>query len=328
MTSEHHLVDPDLRAFVDSLPPLDMDAAALAETRATLARLTATIPQEHPDCVVEGATARSPEHDHGVPLVVVRPRRPAPDGPGRTALLWMHGGGYLLGHAEQDVPYLGDLSAELDLVAVSVDYRLAPEHPHPAPVEDCYAALVWVHQHAAELGIDPRRVVLAGQSAGGGLAAALSTLARDRGGPAIARQVLVYPMLDDRTAAEDADLAPHAGRLMWTAASNRFAWTSLLGREPGSAAVSPYAAAARAEDLRGLPATFLDVGALDLFAEEVIDYARRLVRAGVPTDLHVVAGAVHGYAQAGDLPICRDHQARVRGAIASIAGQAGTNLVK
>lgn len=319
-----HLVDPDLLGFVEALPPLDLHEGVLAESRALVDRLLSLVPLEHPGVVLARATARSRHEEYDVPLVVLRPaaddgepgERPPRSGAAgrRVALVWMHGGGYLLGRAEQEVPSLAGLVAEHGLVAVSVDYRLAPEHPHPAPVEDCYAALVWVHEHAEELGIDPARVIVGGESAGGGLAAALSTLARDRGGlpSPIAQQILIYPMLDDRTAAADAQLSPHAGQFMWTPASNRFGWRSLLGgQEPGAADVSPYASAARAENLGGLPPTYLEVGDLDLFVDEVVAYARRLIRAGVPTDLHVIAGAVHGYRHAGDLPICRDHRARL-----------------
>ncbi|MFC5727875.1 MULTISPECIES: alpha/beta hydrolase [Nocardioides] len=316
----HHLLDPDLLAFVEALPPSDMDEPALAETRALLGRLIASIPLEHPGCEVTRTRAASRHEEYDVPLVVVRPRPVRDDGVPGTAVVWMHGGGYLAGQAEQDVPLLADLAAELGVVGVSVDYRLAPEHPHPAPVEDAYAGLAWVHEHAEELGIDRDRVIVAGESAGGGLAAALSTLARDRAELPIAKQLLVYPMLDDRTARPDAELSPFAGQLLWTPASNRFGWRSLLGEEPGAPGISPYASPARAEDLHGLPPTYLEVGELDLFVDEDVAYGHRLIKAGVPTELHVIAGAVHGYNHAGDLPICRDHRARIHRAIETVGG--------
>ena len=185
------------------------------------------------------------------------------------------------------------LAEELGCVIVSVDYRLAPETPHPGPVEDCYAGLAWTFAHAGELGIDPARVGVAGESAGGGLAASLALLARDRGEHRLAFQHLTYPMLDDRTCITD--VHPHTGAFIWTPHNNRFGWSALLGHDPGGQAVSPYAAAARAEDLSGLPPTFIATGALDLFLDEDIDYARRLIRAGVPTELHVYPGAFHGF---------------------------------
>ncbi|HEY1119182.1 MAG TPA: alpha/beta hydrolase [Acidimicrobiales bacterium] len=314
---------PELRAFVDFMRPGgDVDETTLPLARKELAAQMAMLPAEHPGCEVTRASARS-EDGYDVPLVVVRPLAGAGTGTGRPAIVWAHGGGYVAGHAEAGTPFLAELATDLGMVGVSVDYRLAPEHPHPAPVQDALAGLLWTHEHAADLGIDRARIAVGGESAGGGLAAALSTLARDRGGPAICRQLLVYPMLDDRTAAEGTRPGPGVGEVMWSPASNRYAWRSLLGGvEPGSADVSPYASAARAEDLRGLPPTFIDVGDLDLFAEECVAYAERLVRAGVPTDLHVVAGAVHGYVYAGDdLEVCRDHRDRVRTFLAGPEGR-------
>jgi acetyl esterase/lipase len=200
----------------------------------------------------------------------------------------------VLGSADQDEGTVKEIVSAVGCAAVSVDYRLAPETPHPGPVEDCYAALMWLHAHAAELGVDPDRIAIGGASAGGGLAAALALLARDRGEVALAFQLLIYPMLDDRTVTHS-DPHPLTGEFIWTPDANRFGWFSLLGQEPGGADVSPYAAAARAEDLAGLPPTYISVGALDLFLEEDMEYARRLIRAGVPTELHVYPGAYHGF---------------------------------
>ena len=308
-------VHPELREFVASVPPGDIDASTLPLARQEVARLASMVPLEQPGVEVSRATVRSRHEEYDVPLVVVRPDAGtgAAAGP-RPAVVWLHGGGYVAGQADAEVPFLARVAVEHGAVGVAVDYRLAPEHPHPAPVEDAHAALVWVHEHAEDLGVDPARVAVGGESAGAGLAAALSTLARDRGGPAIARQLLVYPMLDDRTAADCASHPPGAGELMWKPASNRFAWESLLGGvEPGSADVSPYASPARAEDLRGLPASLHDGGGQGRFVAECIAYAHRLVRAGVPTDLHVVSGAVHGYVHAGEeLAIVRAHRDRVR----------------
>jgi triacylglycerol lipase len=160
-------------------------------------------------------------------------------------------------------------------------------------VEDCYAALQWLHANAGELGVDPARIAIRGESAGGGLAAALALLARDRGGPAIAHQNLIYPMLDDRTCITR--LPAHLGAFVWTPQANAFGWRSLLGQEPGAADISPYAAPARAEDLAGLPPAFIAVGALDLFLIEDMDYARRLIEAKVATELHVYPSAYHGF---------------------------------
>jgi acetyl esterase/lipase len=213
---------------------------------------------------------------------------------GLPAVLWIHGGGYVIGRPEQNQPLADSLVSELGCVVVSVDYRLAPETPHPGPVEDCYAALQWMHAAAAELGVDTTKVAVAGESAGGGLAAAVCLLARDHQEPPICQSLLVYPMLDDRTVTK-ADAHPYTGQFIWTHDDNAYGWTALLGEPPGGKQVSPYAAPARATDLTGFPPTFVSVGALDLFSEECLDFARQLMRAGVPTDLHVYGGAFHGF---------------------------------
>jgi acetyl esterase/lipase len=178
-----------------------------------------------------------------------------------------------------------------------VDYRIAPEHPHPTPVEDCYAALRWLAEGAATLGVDPARIGVMGDSAGGGLAAGVCLLARDRGGPPVAAQLLIYPMLDDRTHTPDPALLPF---LTWSYDDNITGWAALLGDKAridgaGTGAVSPYAAPARATDLTGLPDTYIDVGDLDIFRDEDITYARRLSDAGVPTELHLHPGCPHAF---------------------------------
>ena len=210
------------------------------------------------------------------------------------ALVWIHGGGYVLGSPQADGLQMKSLVSQLGCAVVSVDYRLAPESPFPAGVEDCYAALRWTHAQAQELGVDRARVAIGVTSAGGGLAAALALLARDRAELQVAFQVLLVPMLDDRTAVA-ADPHPFTGEFTWTPAKNLFGWTALLGGTPGGEGVSPYAAPARAESLAGLPPTYISTGALDLFLEEDMEYARRLMRAGVPTELHVYPGAFHGF---------------------------------
>jgi acetyl esterase/lipase len=173
-----------------------------------------------------------------------------------------------------------------------VDYRIAPEHPHPTPVEDCDAALRWLAANAAALGVDPARIGVMGDSAGGGLAAGVCLLARDRGDPPVAQQLLIYPMLDDRIHTPDTRLLPF---LTWTYDDNVTGWAALLGDNAGADAVPPYAAPARATGLTGLPATYIDVGDLDIFRDEDIAYARRLSDAGVPTELHLHPGCPHAF---------------------------------
>jgi acetyl esterase/lipase len=206
------------------------------------------------------------------------------------------------------------LATELGCVIVSVDYRLAPETPFPGPLEDCYAALRWLHDGAAKLGVDPARIATKGESAGGGLAAGLALLARDRGEIPIAFQCLTYPMIDDRP---PADPNPYVGEFVWTPKSNRFGWRAYLGREPGGDDVSPYAAAARADDLAGLPSTLIIAAALDLFLEENLEYARRLARAGVAVELQLYPGAVHGFQMAGESELGRRYHRDCRDALAA-----------
>lgn len=221
----------------------------------------------------------------------------------RPAILWIHGGGYVIGAARQDDPVCARLALALDAVVVSVDYRLAPEHPFPTPVEDCFAAYSLLHAEAAAIGIDPARVAIAGRSAGGGLAAALALLVHDRGAPAPALQLLVYPMIDDRTVARPED-TPHFR--LWNGPSNRYGWACYLGREPGGDDVPEHAAPARRQDLRGLPPAWVGVGTRDLFHDEDLAYAARLRDAGVPVTVEVVEGAFHGFdAVAPDAPVSR-----------------------
>jgi acetyl esterase/lipase len=186
-----------------------------------------------------------------------------------------------------------EAAAELGLAVVSVEYRLAPENPHPAPVEDCYAGLLWTVEHADELGIDPGRIVVSGASAGGGLAAATALLARDRGGPVLLGQLLLCPMLDDRNDSYSA--RQMAGLGIWDRGFNQFGWTSLLGEAQGGPDVSPYAAPARATDLSGLPPAFIDVGSAETFRDEAVEYASRIWRAGGVAELHVWPGGFHGF---------------------------------
>lgn len=211
--------------------------------------------------------------------------------PGRVpGVLYIHGGGYIFGNADMMDPALQQLVPEVDCVIVSVDYRLAPEHPFPAPLEDCYAALVWFAANAEALGVDASRIAVVGPSAGGGLTAALSLLARDRHGPAILFQMPLYPMIDDRNRTKSSNEITDAR--VWNKDKNQLGWKMYLG-ETGEA--SPYAAPARADDLSGLPPTYTCVGDLDPFRDETIDYVSRLTQAGVPTEFHLYPGGFHGF---------------------------------
>jgi acetyl esterase/lipase len=221
---------------------------------------------------------------------VFRPRAAHQPAPG---LLYLHGGGYVLGSAKLGDEFCHSTADRLGTVSASVEYRLAPEHPFPAPLEDCYAALCWL---AAQPDVDPDRIAVVGESAGGGLAAALVLLTKERGGPRPAVQALSYPMLDDRTAART-DIDARNMR-MWNPDSNRFGWRSYLGEETAdgdSTTVPPLAAPVRYADLSGLPPTWIGVGTNDLFHDEDVAYARRLEQAGVECVLHETPGAYHSF---------------------------------
>jgi acetyl esterase/lipase len=218
----------------------------------------------------------------------------APEKTGKPALLHTHGGGYILGTPEVFVSGVLRYSKPSQCVIVSVDYRLAPETKFPGSLNDNYAALLWLYHHADELGVDRKRIAVAGESAGGGHAAALAIHARDRGDVPLCFQLLIYPMLDDRTGSTRA-VSPSIGRIAWGAASNRYGWTSLLGVPAGSATVPYGSVPARVDNLAGLPPAFIGVGSIDLFVDEDVEYARRLIDAGVSTELVVVPGAYHAF---------------------------------
>jgi len=208
-----------------------------------------------------------------------------------SAAVYLHGGGMICGSVDLYDRLVAAYVADSGVPMLAVEYRCAPEHPHPTPAEDSFAGLAWLHDHAGELGVDPKRIAVMGDSGGGGLAAAVTLMARDRG-VAVARQILVYPMLDDRTTTPDPALVPFAG---WSYDDNYTGWHALLGDTIGTDDVDAYAAPARARDLRGLPPTYIEVGELDIFRDESIEYAQRIARAGTSVELHVHPGCAHGF---------------------------------
>jgi acetyl esterase/lipase len=278
------LLDPEIAA---ALAALDLGFAALSDDTLPAVRQAMA---SAPPPTLSDAVSRS---DHVVPgdkPLALRVHREINAAAALPCIYWMHGGGLVLGSHVADDLRFDRWCPELHCVGVSVDYALAPEACYPAPLDDCYAGLRWVHDNAAQLGIDPQRIGIGGASAGAGLAAALALLARDRGELAIAFQALIYPMLDDRQITVSSQWPDP----VWPPQANRYGWDSYLGGLADDA-VPSYAAPARADDLAALPPTFISVGALDGFSDEDIIYATRLRHAGVPTELHVYPGAPHGY---------------------------------
>jgi len=277
-------LDPEIAAVLPLLPAMDLTDIPAA--RATLMDMLAAANEG------VGPSPNVIREDHmvpglnGSPEVRVRHYRPASQSGVVPCLYWIHGGGHVLGQIEQDDPMMDHIVEAVGCAAVSVEWRRPPEHPFPAPMDDCYAGLTWTFKNAAELGVDPQRIAVGGASSGGGSAAGLALLARDRGEVAPAFQLLVYPMLDDRSSTT-AD-QPHYR--LWNPRSNHFGWTAYLGDADPRVAVP-----ARRDDLSGLPPAWIGVGTHDLFHDEDLAYAERLRSAGVPCEVEVVPGVFHGF---------------------------------
>ena len=281
------LMDPELKTALAAMPPFGpINAENLQERREQRTAMLG-------DMVVSDRVDR---RDHtfpgleGDPEITVRVHRPKGEEGLLPCIYWVHGGGYIIGSYEMEDLRFDRWCQSLNCVGVAVEYRLAPETPYPGPLDDCYAGLRWTFEHAEALGIDRDRLGIGGASAGGGLAAGLALLARDRGEVAVAFQLLVYPMLDDRIETVSSGWAVP----IWPPASNRFGWDSYLGELAGGKAPA-YAVPARATDLAGLPPALILVGSLDGFFDEDVDYASRLNHAGVHCELHVYPGAPHGF---------------------------------
>ena len=300
MNQDH--IDPELLELIANRPALRLSVEKIQKSR---------------DFIVQAAKAAKTAVDPAVkldelhvtsrfdasPIRVLR-YQPATISPNTPVVLHCHAGGFVMGTPEMTELENIRLVKELKCIIFSVDYRLAPEHPYPAALHDVYSVLCWIHENAETLNVDQARIGIKGESGGGGIAAAVALFVRDTPGPKLTFQHLIYPMLDDRTVLRT-DIHEHIGQVIWTNEHNRFGWQSLLGKEPGSADVSPYAAAARALDLRGLPPTFISVGTLDLFCEENIIYAQRLLTQGVPVELHVYPRAFHGFRNAAQSRVAK-----------------------
>jgi acetyl esterase/lipase len=280
-------VDPELAAALRKFPAGDgVSAENLAALRAGDKNYSMS---NAPELQPRKATVPGPGGE--VPVLIFDPR---PGAQNRPATVYIHGGGYVVGRADTNIQLAQDIAQGTNSIVVSVDYTLAPEAHFTKSLEQNYAALSWLHNDANQFGVDPTRIAVMGDSAGGGHAAMLAIAARDRKEIPVAFQCLIYPMLDDRTGSTR-HVPPHIGHFIWTEAENRFGWSSLLGQPAGSPSVPPGSVPARLSDVSGLPPTFIGVGSIDLFCEEDIEYARRLVLAGVSTELFVVPGAYHGF---------------------------------
>jgi acetyl esterase/lipase len=288
--------DPELQPWVAMMPTLDI--SDISGARAELRTLAAAAPAYEPaqpldieDRLIPGSSG-APD----VPVRVYTPRQRTAPLPG---LLFIHGGGFVVGDIDSEDVRAQEIAASAGVVVVSVDYRLAPEHPFPAGLDDCYAALVWMEKSSAEIGVDPQRLGVGGGSAGGGLAAATALMARDRGGPRLCMQYLGIPELDDRL--ETHSMTVYTDTPVWNRPNAILSWKYYLaGAEP-----TQYAAPARARELSGLPPTYVDVCEFDSLRDEGIGYAQRLVQAGVPVELHLYPGTFHGSSLVADAAVSR-----------------------
>ncbi|WP_062209444.1 alpha/beta hydrolase [Aureimonas sp. AU12] len=286
-------VDPELRPAARQIQKLtyEMPPLSVESLPALRRQMASAVRPPSPDVPFVPLTVPGADGQPGVTVYLIN----AKPGASRPGIVHLHGGGFVLGSAAGAVADLQGLARDLDCTILAVEYRLAPETSFAGSTEDTYAALRWLHAHAGTAGVDPARIAVMGESAGGGHAALLAIAARDRGElPPLAFQLLVYPMLDDRTGSSRSVPAP-LGVIGWTAPSNRFGWASFLGETPGRRSVPAQAVPARTRDLSGLPPAFIGVGSIDLFLEESIAYADHLKASGVPVELNVVTGAFHGF---------------------------------
>ena len=310
--STRHLVDPEVWPIVELLPLPEFDRETLAAARAGFSSFADLVE------IPLAPTVRIATRADGtaIDLYVFDPNPGARD---RAALFHIHGGGMILGSARDMQAGPSAMAMALQIPVISVEYRLAPETPFPGPQQDCLDGLAWLAANAAELGIDPARIAVIGESAGGGLAAATALMARDTGGPKLAAQVLIYPMLDHRTGGDACRWNNRStGEWVWTRKSNQFGWEALRGDYPVDDARKGWFSPALADDLSGLPPTLLLTGSLDLFFDEDLDFARRLVDAGVPVELHSYPGAIHAFNMMAEAAISQAFSRDMMGGIARL----------
>jgi acetyl esterase/lipase len=296
MTSKN-LIDPGLLKFFNNDPPaVDINAENVAQLHQIFVGQSKMFRDPNSENVKVTAQSITGPGENKLEVLIYRPENLKGGAP-QPGILHMHGGGYVAGTAEMNEGFCKKMAKDIEAVVVSVDYRLATEAAFPGPLEDCYSALLWMSREHEALGIDTNRLAVTGESAGGGLAAQLAFLVRDRREVSIALQYLTHPMLDDRTAVAN-DVSPLLGEFAWTRGSNRFGWTTFLG-QPAGLDKAPYPAVpARIENLQGLAPCHIVCGALDLLVIENLAYAQRLVSQGVPTEVHIYPGAFHGFMNA------------------------------
>ncbi|MEM0986356.1 MAG: alpha/beta hydrolase [Pseudomonadota bacterium] len=316
-----HLIDPELLPMLELSSPLPLDAETLPQFRAMM---DAQAEMAHAALDLTGVvqeTRNVPSVAGGpdIPVLVTRPMSGADSGAQKPAVLHVHGGGMVMGSPGMNAAANADMARALDCVVVGPDYRLAPETTFPGPLEDCYSALSWMVSPASGLDVDPTRVVALGDSAGGGLAAATALYARDRGGAALAGQLLVFPMLDHRTGGPDDPYGnPAVGEFIWTRGHNQFGWSALRGAYDLSDGRVGWFSPSLAADLSGLPPTTILTGSLDLFLDENFDYASRLVKAGAPVEFVSYPGAIHAFPVMADTGVATRFRADQLNALASM----------
>lgn len=287
--SSHHLIDPELLPLLELMPTRSFGMEHIPQLREMSEGRFAFL--DAPPLAPQKVTIAGPGGDLDLYLYDPHPRRT-----GRGALLHVHGGGMIMGSARTIQHGPSAIAAATGTLVASVEYRLAPEHPFPAPQEDCLAALHWLAGAAEEWAFDPAKMAVIGESAGGGLAAAVALMARDQGGPALAAQFLTYPMLDHRTGSPDCRYAnPMTGEFIWTREANQLGWAALRGDYRADDHRKGWFSPALADELAGLPPTWIGTGSLDLFFDENLDFARRLTAAGVPVEVHSYPGAIHAF---------------------------------
>jgi acetyl esterase/lipase len=287
-----HNYDTELTDFIDMMPDTDIDnpEAARATMSELSANVNATVDASHLDISMH--TCRSADDTADIPIRIYRQATSTSEL--KPAILFIHAGGFVIGDLETEHSVCTAIATALDVVIASVDYRLAPEYRYPAAIDDCYSSLKWLHQEAKTLGVDTTRIAIMGQSAGGGLAASLALMVRDKHGPAVCFQFLGVPELDDHLATPS--MQAFVDTPLWKRSSAEASWKAYLGDafKPGGDNVPAYAAAARAEDLTGLPPAYVCAMEFDPLRDENIQYALRLLQAGVSTELHSFAGTFHG----------------------------------